>query len=227
MLRDVHCGLEALAPGAHVTRHRHEGAYAAIILAGGYEEAGDGGRWQVGPGDVLVHAGFAAHQDRVGTKGCRLLNLPLSRPPPVDGGFILADPDSVVRLAECDATAAETALFAQPRGALRTQEDWPDLLAARLDELEPVRLGDWASQMGLAAESVSRGFRRAYGVSPRRYRLEARVRHALRRLDGEAGLAALAQDCGFADQAHLTRAVSHLTGRPPGRWRRAGVNSVQ
>ena len=53
------------------------------------------------------------------------------------------------------------------------------------------------------------------------------MRHALRCLDGEQGLAALAQDCGFADEAHLTRAVSHLTGRPPGRWRRAKVNSVQ
>lgn len=226
-LRQVHRGLEALAPGAHVARHRHEGAYAAIVLAGGYEEAGDGGRWQVGPGDVLIHAGFAAHRDCVGARGCRLLNLPLSGPRPVDGAFAVDDPDAIVRLAEADTVEAEDMLFAQPRSPLPAQADWPDLLAARLDDLEPVRLGEWAAGMGLAAESVSRGFRRAYGVSPRRYRLEARLRHALRRLDGEQGLAALAQDCGFADQAHLTRAVSRLTGRPPGRWRRARVNSVQ
>jgi AraC-like DNA-binding protein len=226
--RDVHGGLEMLAAGAHVTRHRHAGAYAAIVLSGGYEEAGDGGRWRVGPGDVLIHAGFAAHQDRVGDAGCRLLNLPLSGPLPADGAFALADPDAVVRLAERDVRDAEATLLAQPRVSLPTQADWPDLLAARLDRLEPVRLGEWAAQMGLAAESVSRGFRRIYGISPRLYRLEARVRHALRCLgSGAPGLAALALDCGFADQAHLTRAVSSLTGRPPGRWRGRQVNSVQ
>jgi AraC-like DNA-binding protein len=224
-LRDVHCGLEALGPGAHVARHRHQGAYAAIVLAGGYEEAGDGGRWQVGSGDVLIHAGFTAHQDRVGAMGCRLLNLPLSGPPPVDGAFAVADPDAIVRLAEADLSVAADALFAQSRRPLPAQADWPDLLAARLDRLEPVRLGEWAATMSLAAESVSRGFRRIYGVSPRRYRLEARARFALRSLGDCAGLAALAQECGFADQAHLTRTVSHLTDRSPGHWRR--VNSVQ
>lgn len=226
-LRHVCSGREQLAPGAHVSRHGHEGAYAAIVLSGGYEEAGDGGRWQVGPGDVLIHAGFAAHQDRVGGAGCRLLNLPLSGPPSVDGAFAITDPDAIVRLAEVDAMAAAEALLAQPRRPLPAQADWPDLLAAQLDDLTPVRLGDWARGMGLAAESVSRGFRRVYGVSPRRYRLEARIRQALRCLDGEQGLAALAQECGFADQAHLTRAVSQLTGRSPGRWRRPKVNSVQ
>lgn len=225
-LRDVHHGLERLTPGAYVARHRHQRAYAALVLAGGYEEAGDGGRWRVGPGEVLIHAGFAAHQDRVGGKGCRLLNLPLAAPPPVDGAFAIADPDAVVRLAERDPVAAEAALFAQPHTPIEAAADWPDLLAARLDRLEPIRLREWAAAMGLAAESVSRGFRRAYGVTARRYRLEARVRQALRSLGGgKDGLAALALDCGFADQAHLTRAVSHLTGRPPGRWRR--VNSVQ
>jgi AraC-like DNA-binding protein len=225
-LREVHCGLERLAPGAYVARHRHRGAYAALVLTGGYEEAGDGGRWRVGPGEILIHAGFAAHQDRVGGTGCQLLNLPLSTSPPADGAFAIADPDAIARLAETDPVAAETALFDQPRVALTPQADWPDLLAARLDRLEPVRLSEWATDTGLAAESVSRGFRRIYGVTARRYRLEARVRQALRSLGGgKDGLAALAQDCGFADQAHLTRAVSHLTGRPPGRWRR--VNSVQ
>jgi AraC-like DNA-binding protein len=223
--RDVHGGLETLAAGLHVARHRHEGAYAAIVLAGGYEEAGDGGRWRVGPGDVLIHAGFAAYQDRVSGAGCRLLNLRLAAPPPTDGAFAIADPEAVVRLAERDAREAEAALFAQPRGPRQAQADWPDLLAAKLDRLEPVRLGEWATAMGLSAESVSRGFRRVYGISPRRYRLEARVRRALCLLGGAPGLATLALDCGFADQAHLTRAVSRLTGRSPGRWRR--VNSVQ
>jgi len=78
--------------------------------------------------------------------------------------------------------------------------------------------------MGLAAESVSRGFRRAYGVTPRRYRLEARARRALGMIgDCRMSLAAIAQECGFADQPHLTRTLSSITGRTPGQW----VKSVQ
>lgn len=227
VFRDVHSGIEAIAPGAYLARHRHAEAYAALVIAGGYEEAGDGGRWRIGPGNVLIHGDFSAHQDRIGGKGCRLLNLPLARAPKAEGAFAVPDPDAVVRLAERDPPAAEAALFAQPHRAAPARDDWPDLLAAALDRLEPVRLAEWAARMGLGPESVSRGFRRAYGVSPRRYRLEARVRHALRSLHGPApGLAALALDCGFADQAHLTRSVSRLTGRSPGRWRER-VNSVQ
>jgi hypothetical protein len=32
-------------------RHVHEEAYAALVLSGGYEEAGDHGRFQVKAGD--------------------------------------------------------------------------------------------------------------------------------------------------------------------------------
>jgi hypothetical protein len=36
-------------------RHRHLQRYAAIVLSGGYVEAGDAGRMRVRAGDVLVH----------------------------------------------------------------------------------------------------------------------------------------------------------------------------
>jgi AraC-like DNA-binding protein len=32
-------------------------------------------------------------------------------------------------------------------------------------------------------------------------------------------LSKAAADFGFADQAHMTRAIKALTGTPPGRWR--------
>lgn len=225
--RDARAGTERLEALGHIPRHRHREAYAVIVLAGGYEEAGDGGRWRVSPGQALVHRRLEAHQDRVGARGCTLVNLPIAGDPPVDGLFRIEDPDAVARLAERDGTAALSSLLGQAREAVPPLGDWPDLLARRLGGDGPFSIGDWADEMGLAPESVSRGFRRAYGVSPRRYRLELRARRAVAMIQaGRPSLAGIAQDCGFADQPHLTRTIFGMTGRTPGQWRRQ-VNSVQ
>ena len=81
-------------------RHVHEEAYAALVLSGGYEEAGDHGRFQVKAGDVVFHEQFEAHLDRFSETGAGVLNLRLpigcSYTP---GAARVADPDSVVRLA--------------------------------------------------------------------------------------------------------------------------------
>ena len=226
--RNARAGTERLEALSHIPRHRHREAYAVIVLAGGYEEAGDGGRWRVSPGQAFVHRRLEAHQDRVGAYGCSLVNLPIAGDPPVDGLYRIEDPDFVARLTERDGEAALSSLLAQARQAVPPLGDWPDLLARRLCGDEAFSIGDWADEMGLAAESVSRGFRRAYGVSPRRYRLELRARRALSLIgDGRLALAAIAQECGFADQPHLTRTLSVMTGRTPGQWRAAGVKSVQ
>ena len=97
-------------------------------------------------------------------------------------------------------------------------QDWPDLLAEALAADPALGIADWADAMGLAPQSISRGFRLAYGISPKRYRLELRALQALRRLPGWRGtLAALAAETGFADQAHFTRAIVALTGQTPKR----------
>jgi AraC-like DNA-binding protein len=99
-------------------------------------------------------------------------------------------------------------------------QDWPDRLAAALATEPDFGLGDWARKMHLAPQSLSRGFRRAYGITPKRYRVEQRALRAIRALrDWRGSLASLAAETGFADQAHLTRAVVMLTGLAPNRLR--------
>jgi AraC-like DNA-binding protein len=227
LFRDTGHGAERLAARSHVPRHRHLEAYAAIVLAGGYVEAGDGGRWRVSAGDVVIHDRMEAHQDHIGPGGCALVNLPITGAPPAPGVFRTADLDDIARLARRDPRAAAASLLSRPLSPVAPLGDWPDLLARRLADAPAVSLGAWAEAVGLAPESVSRGFALAYGVAPSRYRLELRARRAwfMIRAGGQ-GLAAIAQDCGFADQAHLTRTLSRLTGRSPGRWR-AEVKSVQ
>jgi AraC-like DNA-binding protein len=58
------------------------------------------------------------------------------------------------------------------------------------------------------------------GAGVSRYRNRVRVAGVLERIGaGEADLAALASDLGFADQSHLTRTVRAVTGKPPAAWR--------
>ncbi|MER7701799.1 helix-turn-helix transcriptional regulator [Kitasatospora sp. NPDC097605] len=74
--------------------------------------------------------------------------------------------------------------------------------------------------VGCSPYHLSRIFRAATGEGIARYRNRLRVTLALERLtEGETRLAALAQELGFTDQAHLTRVVHRTAGLPPGRLR--------
>lgn len=205
-------------------RHRHARAYAALVLAGSYVEAGDRGRFRVEPGTVVFHRAHDAHRNTVARQDAVILNLPTDDAV----GPLTAtvdDVDAIVRLAERDAREATEALLVGSRPSTMLLHDWFDRLAAALADDTASALGDWAALTGIAPQSVSRGFQRVYGVSPKRYRLEQRTLRAIRRLDDWRGtLAALAAETGFADQAHLCRAVAALTGSSPGRLR---VQSVQ
>ncbi|WP_338446913.1 helix-turn-helix transcriptional regulator [Pelagerythrobacter marensis] len=208
-------------PGAALDRHRHTDGYIALVLEGGYEEAGETGRLRAAPGTVVVHHPWSAHRDRFGTRGARVLNLPLAAGLD-EGPGTVADPDAIVRLAERDPVAAAEAVRADFRPRAIEAVDWPDLLARALSTDETFAIRDWAHEVGLDPASVSRGFSRVYGVSPKRFRLETRTRRALLALaDWSGSLAALAAECGFADQAHLARSARTLTGTAPSFLRRS------
>jgi AraC-like DNA-binding protein len=213
------------ARGANLLRHRHAEPYLAVVLAGGYVEAGDGGRWRAGPGTVMVHGAHEAHRDSFDAAETVVLNLPVPAGlAPATG--LIDDIDAIARIAERDPSIAAALAATMLRPGAHRLDDWPDLLADALVADPALALGDWADAMGLAPASVSRGFARAYGVSPKRYRLEARTRHALHTVAGSrASLAEIAAAHGFADQAHMTRALVALTGMPPGALRAKSVQA--
>jgi len=209
------------APGEALARHRHDAGYVAVVLDGGYLEAGEGGRVRAEAGMALVHHGWAAHRDGFGSLGARVLNLQLPAGL-AEGPVRLADPDAVARLAERDPHAAAELVRDTATAIGATPGDWPDLLAAALGRDPALSITGWADDAGLDPASVSRGFARAYGVSPKRFRLELRTRSAVRALSGWRGtLAALAADHGFADQAHFARAALALTGFTPSQLKSA------
>lgn len=127
-----------------------------------------------------------------------------------------------VRAAERDAVEAGALLLAEIRRKPPLHYDWPDILADDLLNDPAWRLDEWARQRSLAPSSVSRGFRKVFGVTPAAFRLGARARHAFRMITGSGqSFAAVAATTGFADQAHMSRAIRALTGAPPGSWRKS------
>jgi AraC-like DNA-binding protein len=193
-----------------------------VVLSGGYQEAGLTGRFDLTAGDVVVHREFDAHLDHVREQGAEILNLPLPSGTALPAAFRIADPEVIVRLAERDPFAAAMSLV--PTSGLVPANDWPDELASDLNRDSEQRLHFWAHTKGLAPETLSRRFRAAYGVTPAAFRAEARAHRAFELLcNGDAPLASIAADCGFADQPHLTRAIVRLTGHPPGFWRRGSI----
>jgi AraC-like DNA-binding protein len=210
-------GHEVWAGLCTIPRHRHDRAYAAVICSGGYEESGSYGRYRVKPGHVLLHRSFDAHLDRFERSGARVLNLPLDEEPVFGLGWV-GDPDAITRLAATDLIAAREALKQQLLPARVSVDDWPDLLARDLLANPQLRLDDWAERHHLAPATLSRGFARVFATSPAAFRAEARAQIALTQLATGAALSDIAISAGFSDQPHMTRAVTALTGRPPGYW---------
>jgi AraC-like DNA-binding protein len=133
-----------------------------------------------------------------------------------------ADPVTLTDLAT-ELTHIVLAVMSRPREAARrprTDQRLADA-ARELMAIDPGRpLPELARRLAVSPYHLSRVFHRTAGVTLSRYRIRLRTNAALERLSaGGSGLATLAADLGFADQAHLTRTLRAETGLPPGQVR--------
>lgn len=100
----------------------------------------------------------------------------------------------------------------------------PQMLRARellADPDQALSVRDVAIACGMNQATFSRAFRAATGMSPRAWRLEARVCHAKRLLEGSGlSMTRIAGECGFGEQAHFNHIFSRLARCSPGEWRR-------
>lgn len=202
-----------------LSRHRHDCGFAAVVLRGSYTEAGDRGRVCVAPGDVVFHGAYESHLNDVAIQGADVLVVPWRGDIASTLGRV-DDIDAVVRAAESGMDTAEHLIARTVTWAQLAPIDWPDRLAGAIRHDPSLHLETWAEREGLRPETISRGFRRAYGTTPVAYRARIRTLRALDALSSTRPLVRIAADCGFADQAHLTRSFSALTGTTPAAWRR-------
>lgn len=103
-------------------------------------------------------------------------------------------------------------------------------LASAIDYLhqhfaQPLSTEDLASQAGLSVSQFERTFRKAFGTSPRQYVVRVRIENACQQLSAtENSISQIAQQCGFYDHAHFTRAFRTLMGESPSQYRKSQQN---
>jgi AraC-like DNA-binding protein len=216
--------METLPCSFSLPRHRHLRAYATVVLAGRFEEAGYNGRILATAGDVLIHPAMDCHANQMISAGVKLIRLEWSDTSGVGGLFSVDNIDELARTAERDARAATLLLEASLRSkcfrSSGQRNDWPDLLLEDLRQNASAEIGEWAEVNGLARETVSRRFATAYGITPSVLRAELRAREAWLRITRSSDcLCDIAVDTGFADQAHMTRWIQRISGASPSAWR--------
>jgi len=218
--RTITPGVETLSGRVSRPRHHHQEGYATVVLAGAFTEVSFAGRMDAEPGDVLLHGRFDCHLDIGRSRGSlQILRLPW-RTDTLEGKFRLRDPDALARLAEFDPELAATQLYDDLRLPPPRERIWIDELAAALADNAGFLLQEWAERRGLRCDAVSRLFRREFGVTAKRFRLEARTRLAWRAVVGSTRpLTEIAFQAGFTDLAHMSRSIHAFTGRPPRAWR--------
>jgi transcriptional regulator GlxA family with amidase domain len=84
---------------------------------------------------------------------------------------------------------------------------------------EPLRLDTLCEAAQLSPSQLIRGFKQRYGLTPHAYLLNRRIQFAHARLKSGAALAEVAQEAGFADQAHFQRTFKQLLAATPGQYR--------
>ena len=221
--RQIKCGIERF-PGYSLPRHRHLQPYATVVLEGCFEQAGYAGRIRATAGDILIHPALDCHANNIVSSSVRLVRLNWSDSSGSGAFYRLGDIDEIARVAEKDpqdaAVLLESCVASSSRESAERRNDWPDVLAQALRHNASLEIGEWAQENDLALETVSRGFRMAYGVPPTIFRAELRARSAwLRITRGSEPLCAVASQSGFADQSHMTRWISRISGSPPSVWR--------
>ncbi|MGL5838188.1 MAG: helix-turn-helix domain-containing protein [Sphingorhabdus sp.] len=79
-----------------------------------------------------------------------------------------------------------------------------------------IGIEELAHIVGMSRSHFSRSFKSATGITPHRYLMDLRIRRALNACAaGRDTLAMIAADCGFADQAHMSRLIKRQTGHAP------------
>jgi len=220
--------------------------YLAVVLEGALVKSFPRRALDLGCASAVAIPLGATHGARFGSEGARILIVrPRSASDPVAGCFdriaelrgreltwlawrlageLRAEDTAAPLAAEgfalelLAATTRETRAqrtHARPPAWLRSAEE---LLRARL--ADRIGLAELAETVGVHPAYLARAFRAHYGLSVGEYGRRLRLAWAAAELArGEAPLAEVAANAGFADQSHFTRVFRRHVGITPARYR--------
>jgi AraC family transcriptional regulator len=218
------------AAGITHPRHEHEEMQISVVLRGTYTEEAHGSRYCGSVADVVFKPAGTPHADEFA--GTRIISVTGSSRDLGLGGYAWHRSDAAttagLRVARqfvegVDLTDALDELFA----ALAPRPYRDHALAVRaaqtLDDsyAEPVSLRDLAADLRVHPVWLARAFRARWSCAPREYLQRVRVRAAAQCVtSSRRPLADIALDCGFSDQAHMTRLFARVLGITPSAMRR-------
>ncbi|MDX0906478.1 helix-turn-helix domain-containing protein [Sinorhizobium medicae] len=110
-----------------------------------------------------------------------------------------------------------------PIGKKGTLAPWQERLATEFlanHFNKPFSLGELARLCALSRSYFNKAFKESFGRTPSRWLSEYRTGRVKELLLQDVPIAEAAIACGFADQSHLTRVFTGLTGETPARYRR-------
>lgn len=234
--------------GGCMSSHVHSSAVLGVVLGGAYEERTRGRVSEHSPGDVLFCPAHEPHAQSFSPQGAvklllwfdpavlgemgrkaRLDEAPFVRCPPAQPlarrlAAELSSRDDFSPIV-ADGLALEIAgLFCrslQDAG----EPSVPSRLARAREHLHAhvgggCSLAEVAEAAGCDAATLSRAFRRTFGMSVGDYARRLRLERAADRIaSSRAPLSEIALECGFCDQAHMSRSFKAAYGMAPRRWR--------
>jgi AraC family transcriptional regulator len=230
-------------PGLVQAFHTHEGASVTLLLAGDIRERTRAGEETGSPLSVVLKPPGVRHADEIGPRGARTVQvafdaetfeeleaagvapdrwrwlhagrgagplLALSRalehPRPVTGEL----EDRVIEALDAVRGWPTNGGGGGPAWLLRIREALDD------DPFGERSISAYAREIGVHPVSLSRAFRREFGVTVTQYRRRSRLRRAAAMIAaGAPSLSRTAHLTGFADHSHMCRDFQDLVGVSP------------
>jgi len=235
--------------GAHsgMGVHHHETASLSIVVSGLYEERVRGRISEHGPGNLLFHPAFELHSQRFHANGvCQILITPTHADIEFLGEHLrlrearyvqsaavrdlgarlvaeLHNEDAFSSLIVHGLTLEAFGLFCRTTGRERADiRPWLREARALIDSHlgEPLSLEELGRMVGRHPVHLARAFRQAYGQTVGECTRHARIQTAARLLvSSHKPISVIAMECGFCDQAHLSRAFKRVFGVTPAAYR--------
>lgn len=238
----AHTLVRSFQPNLAHPSHRDGASRVSILLRGDVAEDSAWGAARLRRGDVLFKSREVVHEDRFGPDGAGIFSVIFNgsddcpfEAAQLDGAWMALRSDTIYKLglttieaaAANDKAGLQVAIAdllvcaAAPRGENATAP-WLIRLYRALQEvsLAEFDVGADARSVGVHPVTMSRSFRRRFGMSVTEHAARQSVRRALVAMArGDTDLAAVAVSAGFYDQSHMTRVFRRVTGKTPGQHR--------